>query len=1328
LEHAFFYKLSNILWKAIVGTVVVLAIYVSAGRFLMSTVGAYGDDIVRELNSRSPFLIEARDVSGEWHSFTPEIVLTGLRLSVPDSAEPPLELAQGRIAIDVLGSLQTQSLKIYHVSLDQLLLRGELTSEGKLLIAGIGGGSGKFGERLENFLLDIEQISLINNQLFLELPDGEHRLFDLDLALKREGSSRRLDATLFSRTSGTEISLVAHGVGSPAVRERFSGDLFIDVQNSDLESIQKFFPQDRGVQLTGEVDVQAWVAWEQGNPTIDVVLSGSDINIRQSSGNWQIPVDFVSLKTTLMERDERWTGFASDLELRKGNDVLLLPRIQFDMWGNSVRVRAARVPLEPVSAMVLGLDSSSEKIAEVLGTLQPKGQLSSVQLHIADYHQPRVDWELTADFAGLEVQSWRGAPGITGASGYVDLEPGGGLVMFDSHQFSMTFPTVYRDPLRFDDFYGTIHIDWNASDVVLSSSLVHAKGIEGAATALFGLNIPLVKSAVGLEMDLMVAFKDTYPIHRNKYLPYTLNDALLDWINGSIGEGRIEEGAFLWRGSLKKELRDRRTVQLFFNVADTTLNYYPGWPLLSDLEGIVLINDTQVSVWSEKANLYESNVESLSAEAWMNDDFEMMLSITSEVKGDASDGIKVVNESPLNDIVAGAFSDWRLSGGLESRLALQLNLTDKSVRPRLEVHTEWQDVDLLINPGNLPVEALYGELSYSSAKGFDSKDLFGSIWGQALQAQVRQVWQDSDVPVLLPIQPGHYDAAYSSTEIAVETQIDMVDIKQWLDLDILALAKGQAAAELLIKVPVGKAPTVIVETDLLGVSLDLPEPWRKSTKEPAVMRIEVPLGGESGVVTMALDDELNLQVLLSGGDFDGLALGFAQQPKQLNSGTIYIDGHASLVDESQWQKFLNDYVYAPAAPVVNSIPAQETSAAQGATQAPEYAIFLDNLQADTLQLYGQRLSDVTFSIQKESGKTRIEAEAGWVGGELILTEDGDAGKLLIEHLDIEGLGQLSFDSESGASSLEIPDLDVVLADFSHGGQSMGQLEFTLRKKSELTQVDNIVGILAGLTLSAEQSGLMAWSSNGGEPNTRLEMRFGFEDLGETLERLDYQNIIETSSGDFELELVWPGGPQDFAFANARGALLMNVEKGRFLDTPAGASGSLRVVGILNLADIVQRLSLNLSDVFESGIPFHSIEGEVFLHGGSIEVASIDVKGRSSSFQFTGISDIATQSLDGELIATLPLANNLPWVAALAAGLPIAAGVFVVSKVFEKQMNRVSSAVYKIGGDWGNPEVNFDRIFDTSSARKVITSAKRGLPDAAGDPNEPAAPAEAATAP
>lgn len=65
----------------------------------------------------------------------------------------------------------------------------------------------------------------------------------------------------------------------------------------------------------------------------------------------------------------------------------------------------------------------------------------------------------------------------------------------------------------------------------------------------------------------------------------------------------------------------------------------------------------------------------------------------------------------------------------------------------------------------------------------------------------------------------------------------------------------------------------------------------------------------------------------------------------------------------------------------------------------------------------------------------------------------------------------------------------------------------------------------------------------------------------------------------------------------------------------------------------------------------------------------------------------------DLVVTLPLASNLPWVAALAGGLPAAAGVYIASKLFSEQVDRYSSAVYHVEGDWRDPTIRFRRMFD-----------------------------------
>ncbi|MGK0500352.1 MAG: hypothetical protein ACJAYG_002001, partial [Oceanicoccus sp.] len=158
----------------------------------------------------------------------------------------------------------------------------------------------------------------------------------------------------------------------------------------------------------------------------------------------------------------------------------------------------------------------------------------------------------------------------------------------------------------------------------------------------------------------------------------------------------------------------------------------------------------------------------------------------------------------------------------------------------------------------------------------------------------------------------------------------------------------------------------------------------------------------------------------------------------------------------------------------------------------------------------------------------------------------------------------------------------------------------------------------------------------------------------------------------------------------------------------------------------RRLQLNFSDVFKSGISFDKIDGELVIDNGQLTIVDdLTVASPSSGFYMRGDADLVAKQLDMELIVTLPVANNLPWIVALAGGLPTAAGVYVASKIFEKQVDSFSSAIYDIDGDWNNPEIKFKQVFgDGKKAAKekrealdkavtvetvVETTAEKALP-------------------
>ena len=71
------------------------------------------------------------------------------------------------------------------------------------------------------------------------------------------------------------------------------------------------------------------------------------------------------------------------------------------------------------------------------------------------------------------------------------------------------------------------------------------------------------------------------------------------------------------------------------------------------------------------------------------------------------------------------------------------------------------------------------------------------------------------------------------------------------------------------------------------------------------------------------------------------------------------------------------------------------------------------------------------------------------------------------------------------------------------------------------------------------------------------------------------------------------------------------------------------------------------------------------------------------------------TLDNELIVTLPVSESLPWYAAyLAVANPIAGlGVIVGERVFRKPIERFSSGKFQVEGNINDPDVSFLGLWD-----------------------------------
>ncbi|TXS96369.1 TIGR02099 family protein [Parahaliea maris] len=1296
MEHALMHKLARALWRGMVIAITLLAVYVSFGRLLVDRVSSQQGWILTEINRQVPFAVAADGVSGVWRSFSPELVLSGLRLQFPGWSGEELRLAEGRVRIDPLRSLLEGGLQVSRIQLAGLDLPLQVDEQGRITLVGFERGDSTVGDWLRDLALSIEQLELHRNTLSVLLPDGTRRDLVLDFSLLRDGSQREMSGNLSVVDTGTQVQLAATGLGDPFDLDTFEGRAYMGASDVDLSALHPWLPTASGpLTLAGVVDLQLWLDWREGRPQLRSRVRGSALELGDQQGSWQLPLQQLAFDAALGKQDNNWQVFVHNLLLSSGESRLIVPRLQMDMWGDSLRLRGEGLPLEPVSRLYASLDSTPDAMAEALRALNPLGLLRTFEVSLDDRHSPLRGWQLAARFNEIRADSWRGTPGVEAATGYVHLMPGSGQVILDATDFSLNFPTIYDHPLDFEDIHGTVDLTWNDQALTLHSGQVVAQAAEGETNTLFGLSIPFAQTPAGIEMDLLVGLRDSKAAHRDKYLPVVLNGGLLRWLREGLGEGDVRQGAFLWRGSLDAEANQLRTVQLFFDVAQTALRFQPDWPPLSGLSGLVLIDDTNISVWGDSAQLYRSQLSNLSAEAWHVDGAGMQLAVHGTLAGPAEDGLQLVRESPLADLTGHVFDEWSVSGDLALDLALQLQLTDPAPAPRVAVSSSLRDARVEMKPLGLSLSAVSGKVDYHSDHGFTSRGLVGKLWGQRIDARLQ--------PLAAPTTPER------GLSIALAGQVPATPLQQWLGLATSLPAEGTAEVTGELQLVPGASPTLAFASDLEGVALALPPPLNKVA--PAKLPLQVALTMEEERQTLDIDLERRLNASLLLGPDAGLIGGdiaLQETAHRAEPGVVRLRGHLPSFEPAQWQVWLDP-------------------AAGEAAEVTEVAVLppveVDALLLDSLSLGGVELRDVVLNGRVvPGGELKMAAETDWLQGELDLEADGQRGSLVIGHLNLSALGRLG-SAQGEPDFTELPTLAVSIDQLRTDSLELGYLAFDLQHGDEGLRATSVTGELAGLALTEEQPGQLLWRQGAEMSESQLDATLHFADLGGVLERLDYERIVDTERGSFHIALDWPGGPQDFALATTRGRVDISVLEGRFLEASAGTSGTLRVLSIFNLAEIVRRLSL--SHMFESGIPFDSVEGEMFFHSGSVEVPKLEVKGASSSFNFTVVSPLREQTLDGELVATLPVASNLPWVAALTAGLPVAAGVYVVSKVFEQQMNRMSSAVYKVAGSWDDPEVKFSRIFDTSSKSRSVPepntppeSGPEPVPAAATVPEQP----------
>ena len=133
-------------------------------------------------------------------------------------------------------------------------------------------------------------------------------------------------------------------------------------------------------------------------------------------------------------------------------------------------------------------------------------------------------------------------------------------------------------------------------------------------------------------------------------------------------------------------------------------------------------------------------------------------------------------------------------------------------------------------------------------------------------------------------------------------------------------------------------------------------------------------------------------------------------------------------------------------------------------------------------------------------------------------------------------------------------------------------------------------------------------------------------------------------------------------------------------------------------ELLRRLKLDFKDLYQSGLAFDSFEAVIDIADGIARTTEpMELRGPTARMRLGGQSDLRRNLIDADLVVSLPLGSNLPWMAALAGGLPAVAGAYLASRIFEDQLGKFSSAVYTVSGPVEEPELKLVKVFDAEPA-------------------------------
>lgn len=1274
-------------WTAallIVGTFILVLL----GRQTINAIDGLRPSIVNFLNQSTGMQVNLGELRGEWPRLLPIIEIENLDIMDADQMTA-IAVRQVRAELDLFQTIRHGNAIWHELVADNLIIKLVEDGSGRWSLKGIPPGDETDLRVLLEPLIYSRFIHLERIQIEFEFFSGKSiKVHGSSVKLENDRDFHRSEMTVYQSNQDAPSYVVLEGQGDPLDLKSFSAEAYLQLRN--LSVPQPLMELGKSLMPELLADISHFTADASGELWFDI-HQGGGVDFEGSVSVTEVPLDWVADVPAVRDITTEITGWYTP-ELDWGvrlqglnfewSDTKIEPLdLVFNQRLGAQRqdfdVSISHLNLTILSDLLKQADVLNDQILQTIDVLSPRGQLN-----VLTFGQKQSGYYASANLTNIDLSPYKGVPGIKGLTGYLEIKDNEGLFhLNDSDGFDVLFPTVYKDYIKVLDAQGTVYLEVNSQNRSLSvySSVMETEVEAGLANIIFSVEQNRAVKGTKPEVNLIIGGQNIDATYKDQFLPYKMPKSLSNWLKTSIAKADINQFGMVYRSGAILNNKPVRTTQLLIEAENADINFDPRWLGLSDVSATFLIDDSYIDGVVGSATMGGAKIDKVNVAYGVHPKGHSqsnILFLDGSLKSDVSQAINIIAKSPFYKNI-GPLADWKYSGEATIQLALEVPLvkpTGNASKGGYRVDSELTDASLLITNTSINLTNMAGGIHFSAEKGLHSDDINGQLWGQPFKARMFR----------------HGD----EQKIALSTAVEPASLSQLVDFPWSRVVKGTIPIEGLLTINPESSvqqdkPTQATQPNKSAVTLYLTSQLKENE-----IHLPAPLGksaGDNNDLAVKLHFDTGL-TRLEGTLGQNLVTDLRFSQQGLSRGLVSFDRTVSLPAN-------NEVVIAAHLPTTEIDLWTPVVALFGERSASKKSIWIPvfDFTFDHLELASIELKDLATVVRLSDKATNIEFSSHLADGHLSLPTDAKmAPKLNLVRLDI---GADLLDEKIGKQRLDPRNflaVDLSVENLFIGEELWGSLAFQLRPDdlgAAFKQIKgNFLGLQPGMVEDKESTEFF-WGFDGVTYTSRLSGPVAVGNIYDVFSGFKVAPVADSESGKFVFDLAWQDQPWEINKENITGNFQIELNNGSFYRSPGGAGAALKLVSLFNFANWLKRLQLDFSDVVGQNLPYNNLQGAIHFDQGSASLLDpLKMKMPSGRMSMAGKFNLVDETAEAKLVATLPVATNLPWVVALLGGVPAAAGVYITSKIVRKQVDRLSSISYELNGPWDDIDISVDEIF------------------------------------